>query len=1212
MKSQFYHTPYEVNLEPLHNNDELSFTITITNLAFHENGNDFTLEVYDPNEIWDWINISPSTFTLYYVDETKEVTVSGIIPGDWVPSSYQTSVEISDEYQSAYTLFYGVIVPSSGDEDYILIVEADHEFFENDELYYKAEFIDMPPGNDLIVEWNLKMTLSSTEGDYIYIDSDEPFNPFPTHISEWDPIAPELPDELQFIRNSVGQIQGTFIISGKDNDGVWHEAGGEIRINKEPNQPDLHYLHSSGTSANLYFLNSPAENYYIYYDTDSGPPYSGTGLTQGDSPINAGNNTSFQIDGLQSCTPYYFSIKATNSYGESSYSDEKEIFLFDAPNAQPIFYFLEDHYVDFDYTYTQNLYFAGDFIIESGADISFAGGTIVCGENSKIIIEPGGKLTIDGATCTAPCGQTWQGIEVWGNPDEHQFTIEDECVQGTLILKNGAKIENAVIGVLLAATNEAGSIDDTKAGGIIQAQFIENPEEPSAAFINNQTAINFRPYHNSHPYNGEGNEMPNLSFIENSLFEVNGDYLMGNDWWDTHIYMFDVYGIHIMGSAFVNNLTAEPSGHGINAYHAGFSVYAMCGEQLTPCPEESILKNSFANFTKGINLLSAGSYTLTVNNAEFIDNSNGIILDEVDNATLIFNEFYIGETDDGDEQQCGDNTATYGIDISNSIGFTIEENYFSKAQGTPPGNYIGIRLTACPSFSDVIYFNEFDGLSVGIQAEDENRSNPLSDETGVTYLCNQNTDNNYDFYVADESIVGGYMGYWDHSSGNTLSPNAQVQFQNDYTESIIYFYDQDEPDQVLSNHSRTVVPVAIDNTNSCPSHYGGQSPIDGGMVLSDSEKLQLETEYLQSDNDYNNVETLYNNLLDGGNTEALEAEVESSGPTDMWELREELLGKSPHLSKEVLMAAADKTDVLPESVLFEILSANPDELREEELMAYLENKEQPLPQYMIDILWQLANGTSYKTVLLSEMAAYHAQKIAAAQAVIRSIVNEDEPDMEELRNWLDNIGGLEADKQIIDTYILESDYSSAQSLLDILPALYELSGDNLQEYNDYKSLKQLVMSLVQQGRTIFELSETELASVIDLAEYGTGSAKTSAQGILEFAYGYDYCNCPDLPENIQLKSSTIDMGDMAKARGLEISSEPNPADTWVAFDYTLPLSETQGTVEITDNLGRIIHTVDIMQQQGQFVLDIRNYKAGIYYYTLKCGSLQQTGKLIVK
>ncbi len=90
----------------------------------------------------------------------------------------------------------------------------------------------------------------------------------------------------------------------------------------------------------------------------------------------------------------------------------------------------------------------------------------------------------------------------------------------------------------------------------------------------------------------------------------------------------------------------------------------------------------------------------------------------------------------------------------------------------------------------------------------------------------------------------------------------------------------------------------------------------------------------------------------------------------MWELRAELLGKSPHLSKEVLMTAADKTDVLPESVLFEILSANPDELKKEELIKYLEDKENPLPSYMIDILRQLANGSTYKTVLLSEISKH--------------------------------------------------------------------------------------------------------------------------------------------------------------------------------------------------------------------------------------------------
>jgi hypothetical protein len=128
------------------------------------------------------------------------------------------------------------------------------------------------------------------------------------------------------------------------------------------------------------------------------------------------------------------------------------------------------------------------------------------------------------------------------------------------------------------------------------------------------------------------------------------------------------------------------------------------------------------------------------------------------------------------------------------------------------------------------------------------------------------------------------------------------------------------------------------------------------------------------------------------------------------------------------------------------------------------------------------------------------------------------------------------------------------------------------------------------------------------------AAGTQAKGILEFAYGYDYCNCPDLPEGISLKSSsaTIDLDKLAQARGLDINVEPNPTSTWAAFDYSLPPTATKAVIQITDNSGKTMQQVNIAQQQGQYVLDTRGYKTGIYYYTIICGDLQRTGKLIVK
>jgi len=1106
--------------------------------------------------------------------------------------------------------------PPGGVDDYVEFINSPPAVLDLNNLYqYEAQFTSVY-GNSNPIWWELTVALYYDNGEYQLFFEHEDV----TYMSNyWYVNTPsELPQQ-NWLRNSNGNIEGYAKVKVMDSDGYGHQDEIDIEFLFGPPTPQIVGVSVQNNNIFLSYVTMNALGYDIYYNDNPGPPYNGTGANQGNSPIDAGNLTTFEISGLQNCTPYFFAVKAFNDHGESIYSDEKEIDIIESiePN-QSIKYYFEDYIVHYNMNWTEHKYFmGGNLIIQSGMTLTISNAIMYFEEESKIIIEPSGKLILDGATCTAPCGQMWAGVEVWGDLTKSQYECQGEMYQGKIILQNGSTIEHAEIGVLLGARDLSaeGDFDDDKAGGIIQVPYGGNPLVQDAYFKNNKYAIRFWKYQNYtvDPYTCEYlRPAENLSFLQNCTFDINTDYL-GGLWYKSHVHLFDVNGIDFYGCTFVNNQTADPEGHGINAYGVGFSVKAICNSQQAPCPEEDLDKCTFTNFAKAVNSLSSGIYTAYVKNADFFDNSKGVSLSNVNNAAILFCNFNIWENP-AEEEECegeGKQSAGYGIDLNQCTGFAIEENYFTKAAGAPLGNYIGIRVTDCPSESDVIYRNEFTGVSVGNQAEGENRSEPANDLTGVTYYCNQNDDNNYDFYVADISTVGGYMGDDYNPSGNTLSSNAQVQFQNDYTSAIIYYYNLNEPDEVLSLYSTYVYPVAISYENTCPSHYGGGGT-DGRIVLTESEKQGKEAEYMQSLNDYNSVQTLYTGLLDGGNTEELKTDVESSWPDDMWELRAELLGKSPHLSKDVLMTAADKTEVLPESVLFEILSANPDELRKEELMSYLENKQQPLPQYMLDILQQLANGISYKTILLSEMASHHAKMVSAAQDIIRSILNEEETDMEELRNWLDNIGGMEADKQIIETYITEGDYSSAQSLLDMLPALYELSGDELLKYNDYKSFEQLMMNLDQEGRTIFDLNDTELTGIVYLAENGNGSAKTSTQGILEFAYNYDYCNCPDLPENIELKSSSIDMGDLAKAKGLDITAEPNPASTWIAFNYTLPLSETEGIIEITDNMGITIQTIEISQQKGQYVLDTRSYKPGIYYYTLRNSNIQRTGKLTVK
>ncbi|MEA5115933.1 MAG: Ig-like domain-containing protein [Geobacteraceae bacterium] len=62
--------------------------------------------------------------------------------------------------------------------------------------------------------------------------------------------------------------------------------------------------------------------YRVYYRADSATlPFSGTGATQGASPISVGSQTTATISGLDPAHSYYFAVTAYNSAGESSYSN---------------------------------------------------------------------------------------------------------------------------------------------------------------------------------------------------------------------------------------------------------------------------------------------------------------------------------------------------------------------------------------------------------------------------------------------------------------------------------------------------------------------------------------------------------------------------------------------------------------------------------------------------------------------------------------------------------------------------------------------------------------------------------------------------------------------------------------------------------------------------------------------------------------------------
>lgn len=209
------------------------------------------------------------------------------------------------------------------------------------------------------------------------------------------------------------------------------------------------------------------------------------------------------------------------------------------------------------------------FILDNNATVTVTG-NIKSNKNAKTIVPVGTRLILDGGLMTNNDNNFWQGIEVWGNKNVHQYEINGSYGQGYIELKNGAVIENAKCAVELW---RPGHYSTT--GGIIHAT--------DATFRNNAMAVRAVCYTNHSPYNNKETNY-NGSFV-NCSFVVNGDYL-GTETFKKHVTLADVNGIGFLGCDFSANRSANgvhPYCIGISAYDAGFNVNTYCATSPSQC-----------------------------------------------------------------------------------------------------------------------------------------------------------------------------------------------------------------------------------------------------------------------------------------------------------------------------------------------------------------------------------------------------------------------------------------------------------------------------------------------------------------------------------------------------------------------------------------------------------------------------------------------------
>lgn len=864
------------------------------------------------------------------------------------------------------------------------------------------------------------------------------------------------------------------------------------------------------------------------------------------------------------------------------------------------------------------------------------GTTLKFAKDRKIIIEPGAKLIANGATLTDACNCTWNGIIVKGNkPSVQDLSSNNNFTaisnnQGFLFLNNST-IENTYEAIRVynpddgwvSATN-TNNIGGT--GGIVRAV--------NTTFRNVRRAAEFMWYRSYQGIIGGGvMEVPNKSYFHLCHFTEDNNHKPDHPF-SAYVTMWGTYGIQFRGCDFTNNnsTVANPNqlGTGIGSADANYMIFSY-----------GTTTSKFKNLYNGVlaQNASATPYAITCTGAKFTDNVCGLTLTNSNYSRIQSNTFTIGHLPLTTPFFYG----MYGTGINNSTQFVYTGNYFNTDNGLQnifvAGSWFN-NTSASTLSENLVNNNRYKSIPWANLANYINRSaatGPLwiSGLQGLQYKCNMNYTNGFDFTVYQQQtnsnhgvrFLQGINAITDphKSAGNifsaaTAGPNEH-QFRNTSQFPINYYCqgNVDCPDPTNCTPSGLFNTITDGTAANCSGIGGGGFPtgltadVEWEYIkLTPTQIQQKEVAFTTAKQSYNYYKGLYQSLLDGGNTEQLKNEVESSWPSETYALRAKLLGESPYLSEDVLKEAAGKVEVLTNSIIFEILAANPDGVKNEKLIQYLEEKDQPLPQWMISFLRNNRGTITYRTMLEYSLSFFGEKYMEKAREIIMDMLSDTSGfDHTALRGWLGNIEDREADYMIIDDFIETENYSSAQTLLDAIPNMYSLKGFPLDEYNSVKDFVEFRIALAQNGKSFSNLGEEEISQLERIATDGTGIGQQKAKNVLNFFTGANYETHPEFPqENANKKESTVAPNQTNAISYVTVF--PNPAKDLAIFEYQLPCVDQKGQLLIADVNGKQILTEEVTGSKSQKVIDTKSFANGTYFYRINCdGKTIGSGNLVI-
>jgi len=555
------------------------------------------------------------------------------------------------------------------------------------------------------------------------------------------------------------------------------------------------------------------------------------------------------------------------------------------------------------------------------------------------------------------------------------------------------------------------------------------------------------------------------------------------------------------------------------------------------------------------------------------------------------------------------NPETYGLYLHECSAYTIEENDFTSIIPFMPGD-VGLYINNSGYDNNMVYLNTFDHLLNASVAFGNNRS--ITGYYGLRYRCNIFDNNDYDMITLYDENPGkiqgiakdqGFDNIFDPTSvaGNTftnLGGGNPTDINNEAT-LINYFYpvntnvDKVEPLYVF-NVNKEPQTMLLDWTweAGCPESGSG----GGGGLLGGNENLTSIME--SSEIEALNIQNTLDAIVDGGETQQTVDNVETSYPPETYEVYNDLMVKSPNLSGDVVDAAIEKDDVLPNAMIRDVMVANPQSAKEDELISMLGERVEPMPEYMLAQILEGRDLLSYMEGLESQKEFHLQRRSLAKNALINEVLFDDalapETKIADVLNLLDESLSDQYKKAML--YVTLDEANLGFILLNEISTNFGLSEIEQSQYDDFIIYYPIINDYLNSDILPDENEILLLEGIYQSNDNFTGGyARNLLMSLGELEY-IEPVILGDFNKSSPAHNYAEIMNNVKDFNFLSL--HPNPAKDYVIIDYILDMAKSDAIIKITDISGRIQSKVMLNNKQDQLVIDTKAYKPGIYFVTL--------------